>query len=83
MKIKNWQHLCIFGRISSTYIDIDGKMIFHDGKDIIIKVRNDGNDVDYIDKESKELLLTQGEDGWPTYLSEWAKKTPTSGYELA
>ena len=83
MKIKNWQHLCIFGRIASTDIDIDGKTIFHDGKDILIKVRNEGRDVDYIDERTGELLLTQGEDGWPTYESEWAKQAPELPYQLA
>lgn len=83
MKIKNWQHLCIFGRIASTDIEIDGKTILHDGKLIRIQLRDEGCNIDYFDVETNELLLTQGEDGFPTYTSEWAEQMPNSPYEIA
>ena len=83
MRIKNWQHLCIFGRLCSDKIDTDGKVIWHDGKNIRIHVYNDHCDVDYIDNDTGELLLTQGEDGFPTYTSDWAEQTPTNPYEIA
>lgn len=82
-RIKNWQHLCIFGRLCSDTIDTDGKVIWHDGRNIRISVRDDHCYVDYIDNDTGELLLTQGEDGFPTYESEWAKQTPKCQYEIA
>lgn len=79
--IKNWQHLCIFGRIAFTGIDIDRQIVYHDGHQILIRVYK--YEVDYIDNETGEILLVQGEDGEPTYLSDWANEEPTEGYQLA
>lgn len=81
--IKNWQHLCIFGRLASPYIDIDGLKIEHEGKDIVLSVSYDGTYIDYIDCDTGEVLLTQGEDGFPTYKSDWADEEPTLPYQIA
>lgn len=82
--IKNWQHLCIFGRLASTDIDLNGQTIEHDGKTIFVcRDMNDGTSLLYIDKETGEVLLVQGEDGFPTYTSDWADSTPTEPYQIA
>lgn len=80
--IKNWQHLCIFGRLASNDVHIDGKTIYHDDKRINI-VDNNGITIDYLDAETGEILLTQGEDGFPIYLSDWAKQEPSTPYQIA
>lgn len=79
--IKNWQHLCIFGRIASTDIDIDRRIVYHDGHHILIRVYT--HEVDYIDNDTGEILLVQGENGFPTYLSDWADEEPNEGYQIA
>ena len=79
--IKNWQHLCIFGRIASTYTDLDGMKIEHEDKTIVVKASD--TDLLYIDADTGEILLTQGEDGFPTYLSDWAKEEPRTPYQIA
>lgn len=79
--IKNWQHLCIFGRIASVHIDSDGMRIEHDCKHIIVK--RDGINLLYIDSDTDEKLLIQGEDGFPEYTSDWADKEPSEPYQIA
>lgn len=81
--IKNWQHLCIFGRIASTYPNLDGMKIEHEDKTIIVSVSVSGEYLHYIDNDTGEILLTQGEDGFPTYLSDWAKEEPRTPYQIA
>lgn len=81
--IKNWQHLCIIGRLLSPFNDVDGLRINHDGKDITMSVSYDGTYIDYIDDETGEVLLTQGEDGFPTYKSDWADELPREPYPIA
>ena len=81
--IKNWQHLCIFGRIASTDIELDGKEVYHDDKHIQIMRSYDGVSLHYIDIDTGEILLTQGEDGFPEYVSDWANEVPKSPYEIA
>lgn len=80
--IKNWQHLCIFGRLASTYNDLDGLRLQHEDKEILVKSRADGT-IDYIDCETGEVLLTQGEDGFPSYTSDWAEECPKLPYQIA
>lgn len=82
-RLQNWQHLCIFGRLSSTDIDIDGHEIYHDGKTIIVKRAINEIDLKYIDKKTGKVLLIQGEDGFPIYKSEWANLVPTEPYQIA
>lgn len=79
--IKNWQHLCIFGRIACVHTELDGMVIEHEDREIIVKVS--GVDLLYIDANTGEILLIQGEDGFPTYLSDWAKEEPRTSYQIA
>lgn len=81
--IKNWQHLCIFGRIASTDINPDGHIIDHDDKRIYIRRDVDDFSLVYIDLDTGEVLLIQGEDGFPTYKSDWADEEPTMPYQIA
>lgn len=79
--IRRWQHLCIFGRIASVYNDLDGMLIEHDGKNIIVS--NVGDMLHYIDTETGEVLVTQGTDGLPTYVDDWAQGCSTELPPLA
>jgi hypothetical protein len=81
--IKNWQHLCIFGRLMSDNIVNDSEItIYHDTKHILVHRRADGCLI-YVDKDTSTILLVQGEDGFPTYSSEWAEQYPTLPYQIA
>lgn len=79
--IKNWQHLCIFGRIACVHTDMDGMRIEHDYKKITVKV--DEVNLVYIDEDTGEVLLIQGEDGFPEYTSDWADDYPREPYQIA
>lgn len=85
MRIKNWQYLCIFGRLAAPYIDINGKMIYHDNRDIVITADNTSDEprLIYTDYNSGEVLLIQDEEGFPAYESEWAKQIPNDPYPIA
>lgn len=80
--IKNWQHLCIFGRLLPNDITNSDITIHHDSKNITVHCDDDDCLV-YIDNDTGEVLLIQGEDGFPTYSSEWAEQYPTLPYQIA
>lgn len=78
--IKNWQYLCIFGRLSGKLLDkLQNDVIYHDGKEIVINIC--GTSVNYTDKETGEILLRQGENGLAEYMSNWANEAPKNPYE--
>ena len=80
--IKNWQHLCIYGRLASEHAD--ATEIVHDGKHIwVCRPVNDYSLLEYTDMETGEVLLIQGEDGMPTYTSNWADSEPENPYQIA
>lgn len=85
MNLKNWQHLCIFGRLCPSDIEIVGKIIYHDDRCIKIGERysENGPELTYTDEETNEILLIQGVDGFPVYKSEWADSEPTCPYQIA
>ena len=82
-RIKNWQHLCIWGRLTTTTTKIDGTILYHDNRKILVKEIPNGTDLAYLDYETGEILLVQGEDGFPNETSEWAERIPEGPYEIA
>lgn len=79
--LKNWQYLCIYGRLST---NPDQTEILHDGVHIWVMVPvNDDTSLEYIDMDTGEILLIQGEDGQPTYVSDWAQDEPRNPYQIA
>lgn len=80
--IKNWQHLCIFGRLAAAHNKIDGMLIEHNGKELIVDASDDIV-VKYIDKNTGEIHVIQGEDGFPEYTSDWANARPIGPYQIA
>lgn len=77
MNIKNWQYLCIYGRLAGERADKTD--ILHDGKQIYVIREED--ELLFIDSNTGEILLIQGENGWPTYKSDWADDEPHTEYE--